>query len=301
MHSPLSSCWTGVSYEPYWPTRPTIIETDHYGTIKNGGNPYAAGWSDQCLYDVIESYHASWVSVHGWPDDFWNEQQACIAAANLRMGYRLQVTEASWPAAAIVGHLGTRFIHKWRNAAVAPCYGGGFPAITLKNAGGTVVASAVDTLFDVKRLQPGPKTTLGPVLADTLSINLPASLAVGQYQVFVSVGGKDGSPVYFLPYNNNDGSKRYPVGNLTVVAGNDKTPPTTPGACTAQALSPQSVRLHWGASSDPESGVYEYLIFRDGQQVGRSQDTTFTDATLCGNRNEGPRGSPSILLLEQST
>jgi len=271
---------TQVSYDPYWPTRPTIIETDHYGTIKNGGNPWGQGWSDDCLLSVIEAYHASWVSVHGWPNDYWNERQASIPLANLRMGYRLQVAEASWPAAAIIGQVGARFILKWRNAAVAPCYSGGHPAITLKNTGGTMVASAVDTLFDVKHLQPGPKTTFGPVLADSIGVNLPANLAVGAYQVFISVGAKDGTPIYCLPYNGDDGSKRYPLGTIAVVAGNDNSPPTTPGATTAQPMTFQSIRLHWGASSDPESGIYQYLIFRDGVQVGHAFDPTFTDATL---------------------
>jgi hypothetical protein len=272
---------TGVSYDPYWPVVPTIIETDHYGTIKNGGNPYAIGWNSQCLYDVIEAYHASWVSVHGWPNDFWADQNAvCIPTANLRMGYRLQVAEASWPSAAMLGQVGTLFALKWRNAAVAPCYKGGFPAITIKNSSGATVASSVDTLFDVKQLQPGPKTTFGPVRSDTLKINLPASLASGQYQVCVSVGAKDGTPMYYLPYNNGDSNKRYPLGMLNVVAGNDTTPPTTPGHLNAWSLTPQSVNLHWGASTDPESGIYEYLIYRDGQKVASAADTTFSDATL---------------------
>jgi hypothetical protein len=266
---------TQVSYEPYWPVTPTIIETDWYQSCVSRGS-----WSDQCYSDVLEAYHASWIDDHGAYSTFWANEKPLINALNLRVGYRLQVTEASWPAAGLVGQIGARFILKWRNAGVAPCYKGGFPAITLKNASGAVAVTAVDTLFDVKRLQPGPKTTFGPVLADSIGVNLPANLAVGTYQVFISVGAKDGTPIYCLPYNNDDGSKRYPLGTIAVVAGNDNTPPTTPGATTAQPMTFQSIRLHWGASSDPESGIYQYLIFRDGVQVGRAFDTTFTDATL---------------------
>ena len=42
------------------------------------------------------------------------------------------------------------------NAGVAPCYPGGFPAVTLKDSKGGIVAVLVDENFDLRGLKPGP-------------------------------------------------------------------------------------------------------------------------------------------------
>jgi hypothetical protein len=197
-------------YDPFWPVVPTIVETDHYGPCLARGS-----WSLACYLEMVESTHASWCDDHGWPDDFFAAQRALIDSVNLRIGYRLQVTQASWPPSAATGAT-IDFNLKWRNAAVAPCYKGGFPAITLKNSDGSAVVTAVDTEFDVKKLPPGDKTNLGTILSDIVRAKLPATIPNGQYQVFVSVGSKDGTPIYALPYNNSDGNHRYLLGAMTI-------------------------------------------------------------------------------------
>lgn len=204
---------SGVSFDLFWPTVPTILETCHYGNITNKLNPWNIGWSDTALLATIEKYHASWVSVHGWPDDFWKDRQACIVAANLRMGYRLQLTEASWIQDVSIGR-GAYFVMKWRNAGVAFCYKGGNVAITLKNTQGSIVAQGVDRGSIVRRLAPGPKFTFGPIISNAISINLPKSIPDGEYEVYVSVGKEDGTPVYALPIDNDDGSRRYYLGKI---------------------------------------------------------------------------------------
>lgn len=76
-------------------------------------------WSDIALLATIEEYHASWVSVHGWADEFWNERQQCIKDANLRIGYRFQQCKATWLKSIKSEDILT-FNTVWRNAAVAP-------------------------------------------------------------------------------------------------------------------------------------------------------------------------------------
>ncbi|MCI0563351.1 MAG: fibronectin type III domain-containing protein, partial [Nitrososphaera sp.] len=49
------------------------------------------------------------------------------------------------------------------------------------------------------------------------------------------------------------------VSAVTIV---DDTPPSAPGSLSAQAVG-QSVNLSWTASSDPESGVSSYRVYRD--------------------------------------
>lgn len=208
---------TKVPYDQFWPTVPTILETCHYGNITNKLNPWNIGWSDEALLATIEEYHASWVSVHGWPDDFWRERQEGIAAANLRMGYRLQLTEASWIRdVSVSAARRVFFITKWRNAGVAPCYNGGYVAITLKNNKGSIVAQGVNRGVNVRSLEPGPKSTYGPIKSNAITLNLPKSFPNGEYQVYVSIGTEDGTPVYALPYNDEDGSRRYLLGKIYV-------------------------------------------------------------------------------------
>ena len=44
------------------------------------------------------------------------------------------------------------------------------------------------------------------------ALNLPA----GEYDVFVSVGRRDGTPVIALPLADTDGHRRYKLGKITV-------------------------------------------------------------------------------------
>ncbi len=60
----------------------------------------------------------------------------------------------------------------------------------------------------------------------------------------------------------------------------DGTPPTAPSGASAEATSSVTVDVSWQAASDPESGVVEYTIYRDGTSVGTSTTTTFTESGL---------------------
>ncbi|MCY2924979.1 MAG: SBBP repeat-containing protein, partial [Planctomycetota bacterium] len=60
------------------------------------------------------------------------------------------------------------------------------------------------------------------------------------------------------------------------------TPPTAPAALTATGLNYTQVRLDWSAASDPETGVTNYKVYRDGTFVGTvpAGQLTFTDSSL---------------------
>jgi chitodextrinase len=60
----------------------------------------------------------------------------------------------------------------------------------------------------------------------------------------------------------------------------DATGPTTPTNLTATPASTDRIDLDWAASSDPESGIAGYRIFRDGSQVGQTAQTSFSDTGL---------------------
>ena len=141
------------------------------------------------------------------------------------MGYRLQLNEVSWPERVIVGE--SFVIHsEWGNAGVAPCYQGGFPCFTIKDKKGGIVSVLVDEHFDFIKLQigaPGKSPskklnsvfTIGSQFKDTAK-TFARNVQTGNFEVFVSVGHRDGTPVFELPYSGNDGFKRYKLGEFSL-------------------------------------------------------------------------------------
>jgi hypothetical protein len=196
--------------QAFWPTVPVILESEHYGGSRDRGN-----WKDGSQYlEAVEEYHASYASIHWWPREFLDENRDLVARMNQRLGYRLQLTEAAWTTASRVE--GTfQFSSKWRNAGVAPCYPGGFPALTLKDAKGGIAGVFVDEAFEVRSLSVAP-----PGQAETLTqqatFACPFNLASGTYDVYVSVGTRAGTPQIALPLPDEDGQRRYRLGRLTV-------------------------------------------------------------------------------------
>jgi hypothetical protein len=163
------------------------------------------------------------MSIHWWPREELNENRETVERINQRMGYRLQLREISWPAEVA---LSTPFVVEtsWANAGVAPCYGGGFWALTLQDNKGGLVSVNVNEGLDLKQLQPGPRDnatviksvadfTIGRMQKDSFGSFGPAT-APGTYDVLISVGQRDGTPTIALPLPNCDGHRRYKLGQM---------------------------------------------------------------------------------------
>jgi len=204
----------------FWPSLPVVLEHEHYGLSVNRG-----AWNGDLLVQSIEDYHASYMSIHWWPREFLEKNRDFIDRINQRMGYRLQLRTLKWPQKV---KLGEEFVieSEWRNAGVAPCYGGGFPCFTLKDDKGGIVSVMVDDQLNVRTFptdQPGKasssaltsKLTIAPSFMDR-SDHFFRTCKAGMYQLYVSLGKKDGTPLYELPYKDSDGKKRYFMGRIMV-------------------------------------------------------------------------------------
>ena len=207
----------------FWPHLPVVLEMEHYGSsVKKGC------WEDGSLFlKAIEEYRAAYATVHWYPREFYEKNKKLVDDINMRLGYRLQLLEASWPAEVsrqeplVIGY-------RWRNAGVTPCYPGGHPAITLKDAKGGIAGVFVDEGFDVRTLPVGPPGEALPVgrqekaasQADRplISFAQPPDpiFKPGTYDVFISVGTRTGTPKIALPLDGDDGHRRYRLGRITI-------------------------------------------------------------------------------------
>jgi hypothetical protein len=207
--------------QSFWPRLPVVLEHEHFGSSKRKG-----AWDGDLLLKAIEDYHASYMSIHWWPREMLNENVETVRQANLRLGYRIQLREASWPRAVRLGEP-LMLTTKWANAGVAPCYPGGYMAITLKDDHGGIVAVQVDDSFDMRGLKVGPKDQADvETLESTFAVarryvdgpRVFARVAQpGTYDVFVSVGRRDGTPVIALPLKDDDKMRRYRLGQIQLL------------------------------------------------------------------------------------
>ena len=215
--SPAPNAWgsSGLAQQ-FWPTLPVILEHAHYNE---------AHWDKEWLYKAVEEYHTSFMSIHWWPRVLLEENRDVIDKINCRMGYRLCADSVEWPKSVSRGEKFT-IKCKMRNAGVAPCYKGGHLCFTLKDDKGGVVSTLVVDNFDVKSLEVAAPDKAKPVTVEQEFRIAPRyedkagvffrSCNAGEYDLYVSVGQRDGTPLYELPYYGCDGHKRYKIGKITI-------------------------------------------------------------------------------------
>jgi hypothetical protein len=212
-----------LSYN-FWPILPIILESEHYGASKQRG-----AWEDGHLFlQAIEDYHASYASVHWYPREFLAANRDLVHRISMRLGYRLELEEISWPDSVPAG--GSMDVgYRWRDAGVAPCLPGGHPTVTLEDNKGGITGVFVDEDFDVRELPVGPPERSKSIARRLLSsfpqedkplihFQLPPAniLRPGIYSVYISVGDLTGSPEINLPLDKSDKHRRYLVGKITI-------------------------------------------------------------------------------------
>lgn len=197
--------------QAFWPKLPVILEHEHYVGSKGRG-----GWSGDLLLKSVEDYHASFMSIHGWPRDVLSENRETIDKINRRMGYRLQPLEVTWPKTVDIGKAAFKVKWTWANKGVAPCYPGGFPCLTLKDMEGGIVAVLADETLNMRSLKVGPLGEAPPTAHESgFTIGLVApTTKPGTYDLFISVGTRDGTPQIALPLPGDDGQRRYRLGTV---------------------------------------------------------------------------------------
>ncbi|UKI32240.1 MAG: DUF4832 domain-containing protein [Lentisphaeria bacterium] len=121
----------GELAQNYWPTMPVVLEHEHLAEAATK----KMTWSNFLLLKTIEKYHASYLSIHDWPDSEKRILGPYLDRINRRLGYRIRPVRIDYPAEIEPGKPFS-FRTVIGNAGVAPCYPGGFPAFTLKDKKG---------------------------------------------------------------------------------------------------------------------------------------------------------------------
>lgn len=208
VYSDPKSPYSAPLAQPFWPTNPVIIEMDHYSATKKNKT-----WGDGSRYaQAVEDYHASYISIHGDPVLFLKENTNLIAQINRRLGYRLNLVQATFPDSMERAE-GLRIESQWRNVGVAPCLPGGHPAWWLVDAQDNVCAVLVDGECNVRNLSPNATGTNSIGICQHLMV-LPSGLKPGNYELRVSMGDASGTPQIALPLAGDDGHHRYRIGNI---------------------------------------------------------------------------------------
>lgn len=213
--NPAPNSWYHTALaQKFWPKMPVIIEHEHYKlSLKH------KAWNDDLLLKSVEEYHGSYMSIHWFPDVLWKERTPIIKKINMRLGYRLLPKEIVFPKSAVIGEYFDAS-SVWANVAVAPCYPGGYWTLTLKDNKNGIVATLVDDQFNFRDLKVGEP---GKAPVKELKTKFRAGLIApvtnpGVYDVYLSVGQRDGTPVFALPINApDDGKRRYKIGQMELM------------------------------------------------------------------------------------
>ena len=205
----------------FWPKCPVVLEAGHYHVVKERGT-----WSAEALLDSIEAHHASYYSIHGDPRIIYDENRAAILKANLRLGYRFQPQRIAYPSHVVAEAdpekaeaFSVEFA--FANAGAAPCYRSLYPCLTMKTESGGIAAVLAVGEFDLSKLpvsRSGEPEERVHVAEFTLGRWQLPVLPHGGYDLFLSVGEADGTPVCELPLGECDGQRRYQIGRIWVAA-----------------------------------------------------------------------------------
>ncbi len=221
--------------QEFWPKLPVILEHQHYGSsIKRDA------WDPDIFLKSIEAYHASFMSIHWWPRILLEGNRQVIDKINLRMGYRLMPVKVTWPrtlqiASTQDSYTGYKDVTRygdfrktfkvqwgWANKGVAPCYPCGFAALTLKDDKGGIVSVMTDETLNMRDLKvglPGKAPVTRHESEFIVGLFAPTTRP-GTYDVFISVGTRDGTPTIALPLEDDDGQRRYRIGRIELTTKN---------------------------------------------------------------------------------
>jgi len=217
--------------------RPVVIETGHITKRLE-----TQTWRPELLRVCIEDYHASYISIHGFPDLYWKTNKHVWKDFANRLGYRFELRRVEYPETVKVSER-VSVKSTWVNVGVAEEYANSSLTWNLLDDRGVVCWSVTDPNFGFRSLAPKhggverPATVESPCTFGYFAevpdngndqilnycrrehVNDPGQsvqlLKPGAYTLAVSVGRADGKPLVALPLEGGV-DRVYPLGKIVV-------------------------------------------------------------------------------------
>jgi hypothetical protein len=161
--------------------------------------------SEWYLQQMIDA-KANYCRIHQNPQALKKpEVQEILKNMNLKMGYRIQFPEIKIPNLVTKG---TDFSvdYKIKNAGAGYLLKDCYPLIVVKDESGNEVVSAIDERFIPKSLKSSADNI---VLNGTVTVNIPVSANGKSFSLFIAMANSNKQPLLNLPYDDNDGGKKY--------------------------------------------------------------------------------------------
>ena len=216
------------------PETPVVIETGHWTMCRERGR-----WVPERLLECVEKHQASYLSIHCFPQPYYEAHKDLMAQIARRLGYRFELRSVTFPEKVKID-APVKVASTWVNVGVSWLHGGARLTWSLVDDEGAVCWSVTDPAFDFRRLDPkldgvekpltaettcrfGRTVTVlspDPVLTSVKAAGMDPGatyemLPSGIYTLCVSVGSRQGTPAIALPLEGGRG-RRYPVGTITV-------------------------------------------------------------------------------------
>jgi hypothetical protein len=211
--------------ENVWKTAPVAWET-----CWDMRKWVAEGWSLRTIFNYALAVHGSYINNKSAPLPEGDNVRPELERFLRRLGYRLVLKEASYPAKVRQGGP-LAIAMKWQNCGSAPCYRPYGLAYRLRGEDGREAVLVSE--LTVNRWLPGsvelftdaffkapPDLSPGPIYSVPDSVALPPQVRPGVYALAVGIVGEPGAqqevPVVRLAIKGRSDDGWYPLGKLRV-------------------------------------------------------------------------------------
>ena len=163
---------------------------------------------DWYMQQMIDS-KANYCRIHQSPAKMKADSvQPILTKMNLKMGYRIKFPEIRIPSKITKGFPFT-INYSIKNDGVGYCLEPYFPLFTIRDEKFKLVAASMaNSSFKASDLKDGV------TLKNEVSITIPSNSSGKVFSLYISMSDIDKNPVLNLPYDMNDGTKRYLVRQL---------------------------------------------------------------------------------------
>lgn len=242
-----------------WPTRPTIVELQHYQMIIDDGN-----WKGQdgsvrgaeILWGACEIMHPTWIGYHGYADQWLKDNPNLTRQLANKVGYWYFLKSIDIPELVRPG-LQTTLTLEMENHGYAPAYKK--YSMLVKLEGSSESYEQYLTEIDNRTWMPGETAIVSAALF------IPSSLPMGDYKVKLKMV-KDNLPVPRTVYlalqdKFKDQNGFYEVGSVTVKgSAANQSPEMKLNIQPSEGLAPLEVGFDASGSSDADGDALTFFL-----------------------------------------